>query len=202
MCEKWRCRTSVSGILGDISWTSVERFSGLCVLNLPRQERYKRENMILVGIIPGPHEPSLNINHYLTPIVRELQEFHRGVQNTSVSENGCRFKTVTLKMALLGVFCDLPASREVCGFCSFSALHGCNKYMKAFPTESFGEKPDFSGYESSTWPVCDIAIHREVFITSSCFYKSPTKINRKRIWHQILGSPRTTILQPNQADSD
>ena len=42
----------------------------LCVLNLSRQERYKRENMILVGIIPGPHEPSLSINPYLTPIVR------------------------------------------------------------------------------------------------------------------------------------
>ena len=29
----------------------------LSVLNLPRKIRYKRENMILVGLIPGPHEP-------------------------------------------------------------------------------------------------------------------------------------------------
>ena len=29
----------------------------LCILNLPQSERYKRENMLLVGIIPGPHEP-------------------------------------------------------------------------------------------------------------------------------------------------
>ena len=133
----------------------------LCVLNLPRQERYKRENMILVGIISGAHEPSLKINSYLTPLVRELQEFYRGVQITSLSENGCRFEIVTLRMALLGVFCDLPASRKVYGFCSFSALHGCNKCMKAFPTESFGEKPEYSGYESSTWPVRDIEVHRE-----------------------------------------
>ena len=34
----------------------------LVILNLPRDERYKFENMLLVGIIPGPHEPSLNIN--------------------------------------------------------------------------------------------------------------------------------------------
>ena len=26
----------------------------LVVLNLPREERYKRENMLMVGIIPGP----------------------------------------------------------------------------------------------------------------------------------------------------
>ena len=29
----------------------------LTVLNLPRYLRYKRENVILVGIIPGPNEP-------------------------------------------------------------------------------------------------------------------------------------------------
>ena len=36
----------------------------LVILNLPRQERYKKENMLLAGIIPGPKEPSLNINSY------------------------------------------------------------------------------------------------------------------------------------------
>lgn len=30
----------------------------LTVMNLPRHLRYKRQNIILVGIIPGPHEPS------------------------------------------------------------------------------------------------------------------------------------------------
>ena len=36
----------------------------LAVLNLPRDMRYKREN-IVVGIIPGPSEPSTTINSYL-----------------------------------------------------------------------------------------------------------------------------------------
>jgi len=31
----------------------------LTVLNLPRKERYLKENMILVGIIPGPGEPNV-----------------------------------------------------------------------------------------------------------------------------------------------
>ena len=36
----------------------------LALLNLPRSVRYKRENIILVGIIPGPAEPSLSMNTY------------------------------------------------------------------------------------------------------------------------------------------
>ena len=42
--------------------------------------------------------------------------------------------------ALLCVSCDLPALRKVCGFTSYSALHGCSKCMKVFPCEAFGEK--------------------------------------------------------------
>ena len=46
----------------------------LTIQNLPRTIRYKSENIILVGIIPGPHEPSCTVNSYLTPLVQELQE--------------------------------------------------------------------------------------------------------------------------------
>ena len=44
----------------------------MIILNLPREERYKPENMILVGIIPGPKEPKGCINTYLYPLVEEL----------------------------------------------------------------------------------------------------------------------------------
>ena len=44
----------------------------LAILNLPRELRYKPENVILCGIIPGPHEPELTINSYLEPLVDEL----------------------------------------------------------------------------------------------------------------------------------
>lgn len=44
----------------------------LVILNLPREERYKRGNVILVGLIPGPKEPPLM--HYLQLLVDELQE--------------------------------------------------------------------------------------------------------------------------------
>ncbi|KIJ05743.1 hypothetical protein PAXINDRAFT_93040, partial [Paxillus involutus ATCC 200175] len=42
----------------------------MALLNLPPSLRYKAENLYLVGVIPGPREPSLDeINHFLQPVV-------------------------------------------------------------------------------------------------------------------------------------
>ncbi len=46
----------------------------LTIMNLPRQKRFKEENVLLVGLIPGPHEPSLNINSFLKTLVEDLLE--------------------------------------------------------------------------------------------------------------------------------
>ena len=40
----------------------------LTIQNLPRELRYKEENVLLVGLLPGPSEP------YLSPLVAELNE--------------------------------------------------------------------------------------------------------------------------------
>ncbi|KAL1936647.1 hypothetical protein VTP01DRAFT_781 [Rhizomucor pusillus] len=57
----------------------------LTINNLPRSERYKPENVILVGIMPGSKEPSKHqINHYLHPLVDELVQLYTGV---SISVN-------------------------------------------------------------------------------------------------------------------
>ena len=58
----------------------------MAVMNLPRAECFLQENIILVAIIPGPHEPSLTINSYLRPLVDELQQLWLGVKLTT-SEN-------------------------------------------------------------------------------------------------------------------
>ena len=50
----------------------------LTVMNLPRQVRFKWENVLLVGLIPGSKEPSLNINSYLRPLLDELLAFFDG----------------------------------------------------------------------------------------------------------------------------
>lgn len=50
----------------------------LSVLNLPREERFKRENIMLIGIIPDmKKEPPTNT--FLQPLVDELNDaWHNG----------------------------------------------------------------------------------------------------------------------------
>ena len=38
-------------------------------IKLPRHLKYKQENIILCGIMPGPSELSLHINSYFEPLV-------------------------------------------------------------------------------------------------------------------------------------
>ena len=44
-------------------------------MNLPMEERFKPENVILVGIIPGRKESKGDINSFLNPLVDELIDF-------------------------------------------------------------------------------------------------------------------------------
>ena len=46
------------------------------ICNLPREVRFKKENMLILSLLPGPDEVKLHkINHYLALIVDELLEF-------------------------------------------------------------------------------------------------------------------------------
>ena len=51
----------------------------LVIMNLPRSERFHRENIILIDILPGPHEPSKDINSYLNLLVDELLLYLKGI---------------------------------------------------------------------------------------------------------------------------
>lgn len=110
----------------------------MVIMNLPRELRFKEENVLLVGVIPGPNEPKLNINSYLQPLVTELN---------ILWEDGIEVDSTIYKAALLCVGCDVPAARKVCGFTSHASCHGCSKCKKAFPG-NVSEKMDFSGFES------------------------------------------------------
>lgn len=87
----------------------------LVILNLPRTERFKPENVILVGIIPGPDEPPLHINSYLQPIISDLIDLWNDGISLTVGDT-----QKTIHAALLCVACDLPAARKVEPFLSFS----------------------------------------------------------------------------------
>ena len=81
----------------------------LAVMNLPRTIRYKLENMLIVGIIPGPKEPH-DINPFLEPLVCELEQFWSGIKLPVCILSGSAEEVV--ECALLCVCCDLPAARK------------------------------------------------------------------------------------------
>lgn len=127
----------------------------LVVMNLPREIRFKRENIIIVGLLPGPSEPPLTINTYLTPLVSDLILLWKGYTFKLPDNN-----TVSVRCALLCVACDLPAGRKVCGFLSHTANFGCSRCYKNFGTGTFG-KHDYSGFDRETWANRTIEKHRK-----------------------------------------
>ncbi|KAG0975909.1 hypothetical protein G6F57_010776 [Rhizopus arrhizus] len=104
----------------------------LTINNLPRSIRYKKENIILVCVIPGPKEPKdTQINNYLQVLVKDLKELYYGDFFTCTAESPNA--PVQVRAALFLIACDIPASRKVSGFTSFNATVPCNKCSTAFP---------------------------------------------------------------------
>jgi Transposase family tnp2 len=93
-------------------------------LNLPPDERYKIENMFLIGIIPGPHEPRMEeINHFLSPLVDDLLDsYYHGTwySRTRNYSHGRYARSV-----LVPIICDTPASRQVTGRTSATSTRFC-----------------------------------------------------------------------------
>ena len=111
----------------------------MTIMNLPRNLRNKTENVLLVGILPGPSEPT-NINGFLTPLVNELNEFWKGIL---LKVHGSTTKK-TVRCALLCASCDLPAGRKLCGFLSYNAHQGCSRCRKSF-------SPNYAGFDRDKW---------------------------------------------------
>ena len=107
----------------------------LAILNLPRHERFLPHNVMVVGIIPGPEEPSLTINSFLQPLIDELKQLWNGI---IIESNGIK---QFVRATLLCVACDIPADRKVSGFLGHRATFACTKCLKEFPTEAFGSYP-------------------------------------------------------------
>ena len=100
-------------------------YAAIC--NLPRDIRFKRENLLLIGLLPGPNEVSLHkINHYLAPIVDELQSLWNGLTLDRTFEHPEGRK---IHAALILVSCDIPAARKICGHVSaLVSCHRCHKH--------------------------------------------------------------------------
>ena len=82
----------------------------LALLNLPREERFKWENVILVGIIPDMDTMPKSINSFLSPMVDEMKKLWTGVRlHTSLS-----VIPLVYRGAILLAASDIPAARKLC----------------------------------------------------------------------------------------
>lgn len=107
------------------------------ICNLPRDIRFKRENMLTLALLPGPNEVKLDkINHYLAPIIDELLELWDGFNLPTAGKN--------VRLAVICCSNDIPAARKLCGHAS--ALAGCHRCYKRANREE-GRKSNFSGFE-------------------------------------------------------
>ena len=88
-----------------------------CVFaNLPRSEQYKRENVMLIGLVG---EPKHDMNSVLKPAVNERLTLWIG----SWFSHGVR--KIFVQVALLCVACNVPDARKVVGFMAHNATGGC-----------------------------------------------------------------------------
>lgn len=159
------------------------------VQNLPRQIRYKMENIILVGVIPGPKEPKLTMNSYLYPLVQEMKELWEGV---IIPCAATPVKCVLVRAAITCCASDIPATRKLCGFVGHSAKLGCSKCSKKFITLSSSEnKRDYSGYNRELWSERNLSEHRQ---QAGNYLKAKTKADQKSI-EDDFGLRYTVLLE-------
>ncbi len=154
----------------------------LALLNLPRPIRYNTNNLVVAGIIPSldymndkgkvRHEPE-NIQPFVQPIVNELKElWHPGKRIETFEHPGP--DGIIMHCALLGIACDSPASRKLCGFLAHSAIFGCTKCYHKFDGK-VGKKT-YHGFEKHCWPLRDIEKHRKHCLA---IQRAPSENKRK-----------------------
>lgn len=156
----------------------------MVLLNLPVNVRYRVENMFLVGIIPGPREPSLEqINHVLGPLVDDLLRFWE--PGVFMKRTAHHFDGRLCRVALIPVVCDLPAACQISGFASHASTHFC----------SFCKLPfhDIDNLDAKSWPIRTWKEHQQ----SAIAWKNATS-NAKRLklsrqngirWSELLRLP-------------
>ncbi|VDB92163.1 unnamed protein product [Peniophora sp. CBMAI 1063] len=139
-------------------------------LNLPPNVRYRVENMFLVGIIPGPNEPStFQINNILALLVYMLLEFWQ--DGVSYDQLPLHDDGVLVRLALLLIVCDTPAARQVCGFGAHNHNFFCPFCLLKYPQRD--------NVDRSTWIPRSLEHYRDC---SERWRQAKTQKERKSVY--------------------
>lgn len=128
----------------------------LTCINLPPEIRFKRKNVLIVGLIPGPDNPK-DVDSFLTPLVGEFEMLSGpGIPNAWDAASNSRFRTgkdskFTLRAHIVLVTTDMPARTKIlhmmgmhsisyCEYCqirglSYGGMHCPHKPPTNFPDE-------------------------------------------------------------------
>jgi Transposase family tnp2 len=112
---------------------------------------------LILELLLSPNEVSLHkINHYLAPIVDELESLWGGVTLNKTYES---LEGKNIRAALILVLCDISAARKICGH--VSALVACHRCEKKANYEN--RKHNFAGMDDMRdWFISrDAAEHRQ-----------------------------------------
>ncbi|PLW33130.1 hypothetical protein PCASD_17572 [Puccinia coronata f. sp. avenae] len=120
-------------------------------LSLPVELRYRPENIFLVGIAPGPKEPSLEqTNWILRPVVEQLKSLWS--TGTYLSKTYQYPQGRLIRAALLPFFADLPALRRALGFAGHNARRMCSYCLI--------DKKDIKNFDTNSWTLRNLTDHR------------------------------------------
>lgn len=88
--------------------------------NFPPDIRNHLDNIICVGVVPGPQSPK-DLNSFLQPLIAELVDLANGVEAVDVLNK----EIFALRGHLLTGFGDIPALSKIIEFLGHNALYPC-----------------------------------------------------------------------------
>ena len=145
----------------------------MACLNLPPSLRYKPENLFLVGVIPGPREPSIEeVGHFTEPIVDMLDKSWRvGTKFDCTESSDCGR---TERSMLVVIVTDLVANRKITGVASHSS--------KLFFCSLCGlDKSEINNLDRMTWPTRTLAMQKKA---AEEWRDATTRKERKHLFAQ------------------
>lgn len=79
-------------------------------LSLPIDQRVKRDNIILLGHIPGPKQP-LDLDSFLRPMIEEFRLLNDGI----LMYQGCTQTEHLIRAYITLIGADMPAREKLLG---------------------------------------------------------------------------------------